>query len=117
MPNTITVPFCFLPNSKVQVFDMDTCKRSEWQVNELLKVSQREDFAYFVIVHDSGRRLIMAPEYKSQCNILWYDKNGCMRVATLAEDGFIGDFDDWRKICKNAKPKPLDHVAYQSRTE
>jgi hypothetical protein len=76
----ITVPYCYKANSKVQVFDMETCKRSLFQIEELKKISEREEFAYFVIFAGN----IVHPNYHSVFNMVWYKKDGtsvCFRIG------------------------------------
>jgi len=117
MSKKLTVPFCYLPNSKVQEFDMATCKRSEFQVNALLEVSQRDDFAYFVIMQDVGREIIMAPEYDDTCFIMWYDKEGRMYAGSLGKDDFLSGFgDSWRLVSESGVPVSINDTVYLCRT-
>jgi hypothetical protein len=106
----ITVPICYLPNSKAQVFDMDTCKRSAFQVNTLLQISQREDFAYFVVCLDGGANSIMFPEFKGPALVIWYDKDGSMHSISLGVKRILRTIDS-----PQGTPVPLDHVVYTSR--
>ena len=115
MSNTITVPFCFLPNSKKQVFDMDTCKRSEFQIHYLYNVSRQSDFAYFVIMHDVGRELIIAPEHKNSVNVMWYTKDGHCYSVLLGRKVVLQSFD--KKLDDGDTPVPLDDIVYTSRCQ
>lgn len=105
----ISIPHCFLPNSKVQEIDMNTCLRSEFQINELKQISEREDFAYFVVTQDVGRECIIFPEFKGPYIIMWYSKEGTCHYLTIGvykilNQGFI-----------KGEPDALTHVVYTSR--
>ncbi len=106
----ITVPFCFLPNSRTQVFDMDTCKRSLFQVNTLSEISKREDFAYFVTMLDAGTDWLMHPDYKGPCTVTWYSKEGIAHSISLGVKRNLNYI-----VGSVAHMVPLDHVVYTSR--
>lgn len=114
MTPIIEVPFCHLPNSKVQAFDMRTCQRSEFQVNELLKVSQRDDFAYFVVMLDTDCEVIMHPDYHCQCHVMWYSKDGQCWFGRLGLRKFL-DGETWHKVGTGTPPVAEDHDVYKSR--
>ncbi|MCK5015568.1 MAG: hypothetical protein KAS32_00695 [Candidatus Peribacteraceae bacterium] len=113
----ISVPFCFLPNSEAQEFDTDTSYRSEFQINELKKVSERDDFAYFVtLAHKDGHWVVYDQEKSCQCPfvIMWYDKTGQTWVGRIGRKRMLRD---WHIVKSTVEPVPveLDDVVYQVR--
>lgn len=112
----ITVPFCYLPNSKSQTFDMETCRRSEFQIQKLLEISQRPTFAYFVtqgfIGGIEGKKNLIYPEYPDPFLMSWYNRDGSSEAMKIGRVGIL-----WENITHEGKPLPLDHVVYTSRCE
>ena len=105
----ITIPFCYLPNSKVQVFDMDTCRRSLFQVQFLETISKQEDFAFFVTNDDCGAEYIIAPEFHCKVLVAWYTKDGAAHWADVGLRTML-------KHCSRAGvPDALDSVVYTCR--
>jgi hypothetical protein len=114
MSNTIRVPFCYLPNSKAQVFDLDTSYRSKFQAETLLKISQRDDFAYFVTLQHEGKSWLFydqEPQCSGPCHISWYSKDGAIHSAYVGRKRIIRAYDSKPEYA----PVPLDHTVYTSR--
>lgn len=111
--STINVPFCRLPNSKYQSFDMTTCQRSPEQVATLLEVSQRPEFAYFVVTQSINEEYIISPEYSCEFHCMWYDTEGWMNYGTIHENGSV----EWRKATTKSDPVNYDCYVYQTRIQ
>lgn len=109
----ISVPLCYLPNSRAQVFDMATCKRSLTQVQTLKDVSQRPDFAYFICTMHNGQDFIAHPDYSSTFYCTWVDRSGRYHAGHISPARGLGP-NGWRAGL-TADPVPLDHVVYKSR--
>lgn len=112
LQKSYTIPFCYLPNSKTQTFTPETCKRSDFQIQQLLQVSQREDFAYFVVCGISNP-VIVAEEFECAFNIMWYDKFNNMHYARLGMRKMLGT-TDWNVIKATTPPVGLDAIVYKS---
>ncbi len=83
MTNTIIK----IPHSTAQdVFqeiDMTTCQRSRFQIDQLTKISQRDEFDYFVVCQDNNQLWIIFPEFNSKFNCLWYDKSNNLHLDVI----------------------------------
>lgn len=108
----ITVPFCNRSNSISQVFDMATCKRSAFQVNRLKEISERPEFAYFVIMQADGGVFIAHPAYACPFAVTWYDVNGDFHAERIGRRAVLVHSDYTGSV-----PVPADHIVYQSRTK
>jgi len=89
MNKQIEVPYCHLPNSEVQTFDMSTCKRSLFQIQTLQDIANRDDFAHFVAVQDTTGSFIMWPEFKGPANVMWYDKSGSLHLFRIGANRIL----------------------------
>jgi hypothetical protein len=118
MSNKITIPFCYLPNSKAQVFDLETTYRSKFQIEQLKAVSERDDFAFFTtLLHERSEWIAYDREASCKCpvTIMWYDKYGQCYAARVGMKKFMDGLTTWRKVGSGNKPDPIDHVIYTSR--
>ncbi len=106
----IIVPFCRLSNTIHQVFDMATCKRSEFQVNRLKEISERPDFAYFAIMQDVDGDFIVHPAYACPFFNTWYDVNGDFHAERIGRRAVL-----FSKDYKGNGDLPITHPVYQSR--
>lgn len=109
-----SIPMCYLPNSKKQIFNPDSCLCSDFQVQQLWTVSQRDDFAYFVLLRKES---IIDERSDGAVPVMWYDKLNNMYYANLGTSEFIGS-DGWLvSSCNKDHPNPvvLDHIIYQIR--
>ncbi len=105
----VTVPLCYLPNSKSQTFDPATCLRSAFQVQTFLEISQRPDFAYFVCT--GGEVPLMDPGYNSKIAIMWYAKDGTMHSLIAGRIKLLHN----NTYPSQVSPTPLDSSVYTSR--
>ena len=103
MNTKITIPFCFLSNSKIQTFDVDKCQRSLFQIQELKRVSERENFAYFVIMYCEDGEVIMHPNYKGPVHIFWYTKKGQCMAGRLGRRKLLNR-NEWAPVGKLNDP-------------
>ena len=108
--STIVVPFCFLPNSLTQKFDLASTKRSEFQIRFLEEISKRGDFAYFVLTSDEGKTFIMHPDYIVPFTVFWYDKEGCFNVDRIGRQRVLS-----HSCKKGSSPAPLNDCVYKVR--
>ena len=116
MSKSITVPFCYLPNSLSQTFDLSTSTRTEFQANTLLEISQRKDFAYFITCQHERKLWLMVdnhPSCKGPCYIAWYDKAGQMHTMKVGAKKILAP--EYVTTSK-ASIVELDSPVYKSRT-
>ena len=114
LSNTVAVPFCYLSNSKAQVFDLLTTFRSKFQIETLLQISKREDFAYFVTMLHNRKQWLMYDEElkcKCACSISFFTKDGAMQVVKIGQKRILRTWDS----SSNSTPVALDRVVYTSR--
>jgi hypothetical protein len=105
----ITVPFCHLPFSNGQVFDIQTSYRSAFQIREVEAVSKRKDFAYFRTIVDNGVRFIMydsEPMCRCPAHVSWHDKAGQMWSGYLGLESYLQGYTTWHKVGSRCKPAP-----------
>lgn len=111
-PTTVSVPLCYLPNSKVQTFEVQTMRRSLYQIEYLLQVSQLPNFAYFVIFQHKGKDIIVTDDSNKSFIVLWCDKAGGTHAASVGnKKAFLFP------AVKEGWPVQLDSVIYRVRTE
>lgn len=115
MNHKYVIPFCYLPDSKSQTIDMadSAVLRSEFQIQTIYNISQRDDFAYFVICGLTDP-VILATEFKSPIHVMWYDKEG------YAHAMYIGVRRMLQAECvapphNKPNPVPLDSIVYAVR--
>lgn len=106
----ISVPFCYLPNSKRQVFNIETMRRTKFQINQVAAIAAREDFAYFVTNGSEASELIVPPEFGNPFCLLWYNKTGELNFVLIGRIRILRQFSTG-----DNPPVPLDHVVYSSR--
>lgn len=114
----ISVPFCFLPNSNAQEFDLETSFRSRFQIQQIKEVSERPDFAYFVcMLHENSSWIMYDREECCRCPVVvtWYDKAGQCWSGRVGMKKFMDGHTTWRKVSGTYPPVPLDHCVYTSR--
>jgi len=68
---------------KFQFVDMSTCKRSTFQINRLVEISNKEDFDTFVFCQDQQQLCIVFPEFACAFTIMWYDKSGVIHAERI----------------------------------
>ena len=110
----ISIPHCYLPNSLVQVFDTETSFRSEFQINTLKQISEREDFAYFVTVQHGGTTNVVVNEEDCSCPFvnMWYATNGDMHCTRIGMKRILTR----EHIITGNDAVSLDSPVYASRT-
>jgi hypothetical protein len=107
------IPFCFLQDSKVQVYNPELSHRTAFQYQFLKQVSERPDFAYFVVTIDNKDEYVITDGDKA--------KRGPAVVSFIARDGACHTLrlgaskplSDWHIV--KAPPLPLGHQVYTSR--
>ena len=117
--NLVSIPFCFLPNSRVQVIDLDSPLRfrSKFQYERLVEISNRPDFAYFVILQTDGSEwVIWDGDSSAYCpvHVFWYDRNGQFWAGHIGVKRML---TDWHKVGDPSAPAPFDGVVYQTRCQ
>jgi len=109
--NNISIPFCHLPNSRVQVFN-ENCKRTEFQIKTLKEISNRDSFDHFVLMYNNiGYPLIVEPNYKSKFFQLWYEKDGTFHGLFIGQKKLLNS----EIIIEGKSFVPVDknHPAYR----
>ena len=81
----ITIPLCSASTSMTQVFDTNTCLRTNFQINTLKEISERPEFMQFVTMEHNGIQIIVAPEFKCKFMVTWYDNNTRMHFASVGQ--------------------------------
>jgi hypothetical protein len=109
----VSVPFCRLPGSLVQTFDPATCLRSAFQVNFLVSVADRPDFAYFVTLTDRGSQYVMPAEFAGPFSVMWYDRAGRCHADRVGANRVL-ESQVFSKTQQTA-PAPLNGPVYRSR--
>jgi len=112
----ITIPFCYLPNSKTQEFDTSTSFRSKFQIEQLKIVASRDDFAYFVTLMCYGEEWVVYDRdasCKCPVHVMWYDKAGFAYTGRIGMKKFMDGYTTWIK--GKSYPVPLNSVVYTSR--
>jgi hypothetical protein len=88
---TISIPFIKNPNSKVQVFT-GRGRLSDFQILTLKKISEREDFHYFVITQFDGEEGIVYDGGKScPICIMYYTTKGQMVSIKLGQKKILSE--------------------------
>jgi hypothetical protein len=109
----VSVPHCYLPNSKVQVFDVATSRATAFQIARVKEISEMPDFAYFVTLRDKGTSWILPDDEevtKGPYSLMWYTRNGQAHCET------IGQKRKWNtRSFAPSSPAPLDSVVYSCR--
>lgn len=108
---TVSVPLCYLPNSKVQTFEVLTMRRSLYQIEYLMRVAQKPDFGYFVTVSHKGNPIIVTDDTEGPFHCMWYGKDGHLRTA------LVGRRETFPEVITPGRPIDHDSVVYRIRTE
>lgn len=66
-----------------QTIDLDTTKRSKFQIDQLVDISNKSEFSHFVTLADGDKQWIIFPEFTGPANILWYDKDGYLHLTRI----------------------------------
>jgi hypothetical protein len=86
---TVTVPFNNTPNSPSQTFNSNTCKRSQFQVQTLLEISQHPQFAFFVTqAMRNNQAIIVAPNYSCHFEVHFFLTSGESHMLTINRESF-----------------------------
>lgn len=110
-PMTVSVPLCYLPNSKVQTFEVRTMRRSLFQIEYLLQVSRLPSFGYFVTVAHNGNAIIVTEDNDKPFHVMWYDRDGILHTV------FLGSREVFSEVFTPGYPVDPDSVIYRVRTE
>jgi len=62
-------------NSGFQEFNLETCKRTKFQINRVKQISELSEFKQFVLTNTDIGLIIVHPDYKSKFTCLYYDKS------------------------------------------
>lgn len=108
----VNIPLCYLPNSKFQRVDLDTCKRTEFQVREVERIGNLPDFAFFTCDIDGE---IFAPEFEGAFMAMWYTKDGAWHASQIKPDQTVV-FNTGTDTARNLGPVPLTADSYVYRT-
>lgn len=108
----VNIPFCFLPNSKFQRVDLDTCKCTEAQVREVERIGNLPEFGYFVMAFTTPEPVIFTPECSGPVEVTWYSVAGAYNRTRITAEGAllhtVHTFLDHQV--------PIDHPVYVCRT-
>ena len=103
------VPLCRLTETKHQQFNLDTCKKTSFQINTIKEISDRENFDFFVI---NNKDEIMPPDYKGPVYVWWYTKDNNLNVIRIGSKKILIDEVRSEKINNNLE---LTHEVYVCR--
>jgi hypothetical protein len=95
--NIIKIPHSS-KQDQFQEIDMTTCKRSQFQIDQLTSISQREEFEQFVLCQDRGQLWIVFPEFDCAFACLWYDKSNNLHLEKIGR----------RKVLRHFYQPPID---------
>lgn len=108
----ITVPFCYLPNSRTQTFTSKE-KVSLFQAQTLKEISENPEFAYFVVTgFDAATRIVPYPNDALVIGAMYYTKDGSCNYLRIGQKAILQVADPLP-----GEPIPLDHCVYVSRTK
>ena len=110
----VKIPFCHLPNTLFQTVNTETMLRTKFQIDELVAVAARPDFAYFVTTVSEEGTVVIHEELRVPRLVMWYDKSGRCHAARLGANKVLDG--GWRLVGNNATPTPLDSPVYATRT-
>jgi hypothetical protein len=85
----ITVPFNNTVNAQSQTFNSANCKRSKFQVQTLLEISQHPHFAFFVTqAMRNNQAIIVAPNYSCHFEVHFFLTSGKSHMLRIDRESF-----------------------------